>query len=110
MSHEFEKGFRHGRSAATHGELLPETLISAPSEEHGMPRYFFHVQNGLPSDDAEGTELRDIYAVQSNAIRLTGESLRDLSFEFWKGERWSLRVTDALGKTLFVVRVSVEGP
>lgn len=43
-----------------------------------MPRYFFHVTDGYSIRDAEGTELPDIYAAQDQAIRTSGEILRDM--------------------------------
>jgi hypothetical protein len=36
-----------------------------------MPRYFFHVHDGTASRDTEGTELRDIYTAQAEAIHLS---------------------------------------
>ena len=42
-----------------------------------MPRYFFHVHDGASSLDQEGTELPDIYTAQAEAIRTSGEILRD---------------------------------
>jgi hypothetical protein len=36
--------------------------------------------------DSEGTELRDIYAAQEEALRLSGELLREMDGKFWNGE------------------------
>ena len=43
-----------------------------------MPRYFFHVYDGYSSPDLDGTELADIYTAQAEAIRTSGEILRDM--------------------------------
>jgi len=73
-----------------------------------MPRYFFHVADGYSARDTEGTELPDIYAAQDQAIRTSGEMLRDMGSEFWNGTEWTLEVTDEQGQVLFVLRFSAE--
>ena len=73
-----------------------------------MPRYFFHVHDGTASRDTEGTELRDIYMAQAEAIHLSGALLRDIGAKFWNGTEWSLEVADARGCALFVLRFSAE--
>ena len=71
-----------------------------------MPRYFFHVHDGSSLPDDEGTELRDLYAAQEEAIRLSGELLRDMGGRFWDGAVWNLEVTDEAGRILFTLRFS----
>lgn len=73
-----------------------------------MPRYFFHVTDGYSIRNAEGTELPDIYAAQDQAIRTSGEILRDMGAEFWNGTEWALEVADESGQILFVLRFSAE--
>ena len=73
-----------------------------------MPRYFFHVYDDVPFPDAEGTECADIYVAQAQAIRMSGEIMRDLGAKFWNGENWRLEVADATGRVLFIVRFSAE--
>lgn len=73
-----------------------------------MPRYFFHVYDGSSDIDQEGTELPDIYAAQEEAIRLSGELLREMGGKFWDGAVWSLEVTDEAGRILFILRFSAE--
>ncbi|MBD2749565.1 hypothetical protein IC232_23065 [Microvirga sp. BT688] len=73
-----------------------------------MPRYFFHVNDGSSVRDSEGTELPDIYAAQDQAIRTSGEILRDMGAEFWNGTEWKLKVTDESDQVLFVLRFSAE--
>ena len=73
-----------------------------------MPRYFFHVFDGISKPDLEGSECEDIYIAQSEAIRMTGEIMRDLGAKFWDGDDWRLEVTDADGRKLFIVRFSAE--
>ena len=73
-----------------------------------MPRYFFHVKDGCSVRDDEGTELPDIYTAQAEAIRMSGEILRDMGAKFWNGTEWSLEVADGRGESLFVLRFSAE--
>ena len=73
-----------------------------------MPRYFFHVKDGYSVRDDEGTELPDIYTAQAEAIRMSGEILRDMGAKFWNGTEWSLEVADGGGEVLFVLRFSAE--
>jgi hypothetical protein len=73
-----------------------------------MPRYFFHVTDGYLAHDSDGTELPDIYAAQDQAIRMSGEILRDMGAEFWNGTDWKLEVTDEQNQIMFVLRFSAE--
>lgn len=73
-----------------------------------MPRYFFHVTDGYSERDTEGTELPDIYTAQNQAIRTSGELLRDMGGEFWNGTEWKLEVTDEHGRILLTLRFSAE--
>jgi hypothetical protein len=76
--------------------------------EHPMPRYFFNVEDGYSSPDLEGVELPDIYSAQAQAIRMSGEILRDMGAKFWNGTAWKMEVADVWGHTLFVLRFSAE--
>ena len=73
-----------------------------------MPRYFFNVYDGYSSLDQDGTELPDIHTAQSEAIRLSGEILREEGGRFWNNTEWRLEVTDASGTVLFVLRFSAH--
>jgi len=42
-----------------------------------MQRYYFHLKDGRLSLDEEGTEFPDIQAARREAIRYSGEVLRD---------------------------------
>ena len=76
-----------------------------------MPRYFFHVEDGFSTRDNEGIELRDLFRAQEEAIRLSGELLREMGAKFWDGTAWSLTVADETGRVLFTLRFSAdEGP
>lgn len=73
-----------------------------------MPRYFFHVRDGTTILDTEGTELPDIYTAQEQAIRTSGEILRDMGARFWDGTEWRMEVNDEQKACLFVLRFSAE--
>ncbi len=73
-----------------------------------MPRFFFNVYDDAPIPDSDGTDLPDIYVAQSEAIRMSGEVMRDLGSRFWDGAKWRLEMTDAEGRVLFIVRFSAE--
>ena len=73
-----------------------------------MPRYFFHLHDGVSVMDWEGTDLPDIYTAQSQAIRTTGEMLRDLGARVWEDGDWRLEVADDRGRVLFVLHFWVE--
>jgi hypothetical protein len=76
--------------------------------EDRVPRYFFNIYDGEPELDLEGTEFADIYLAQAEAIRMSGEVMRDLGARFWDGREWKLEVTDAEGRKLFVIHFSAE--
>ena len=75
-----------------------------------MPRYFFHVYDGYSDLDDTGTELPDIYTAQAEAVRLSGEVIRDMDAKFWNGTQWRLEVADGRGNVLFILRFSAEEP
>lgn len=70
-----------------------------------MPRFFFHVRNGMGfALDEEGAELDDLRAAKQHAI----EGARSLmSAEVAKGEldlRGRIEVTDAEGQCILILR------
>ncbi len=74
-----------------------------------MPRYFFDIQQDGRSDpDDLGTELPDIYAVQHEAVRASGEMLRDMGAKFWDVSAWAMEVRDEQQRLLFTLRFSAE--
>lgn len=73
-----------------------------------MPRYFFHVFDGVSARDDVGTDLPDVYAAQEQAIRTAGEILRDMGARFWNDTEWRLEVAGESGRVLFVLRFAAE--
>jgi hypothetical protein len=79
-----------------------------------MPRYYFHLEDGQILHDDTGSELRDIYAAQAEALRTSGDMIkggpRSIA-TLWTGTAWRLWVTDkpnGEGKTIFTLRFSAE--
>jgi len=68
-----------------------------------MPRYFFHVEDGVSHTDAEGLELRGIEAAREHAVSYFAELLRDAPRAFWNLGEWQMRVTDAAGLIFFTL-------
>ena len=68
-----------------------------------MPRYFFHVHDGISILDEDGTELPDLDAARKEAVCMSGEMLRDHAERFWNGEEWNLDVADEGGIVLFTL-------
>jgi hypothetical protein len=73
-----------------------------------IPRYFFHLYDGYSAPDSEGSELPDVYVAQAEAIRMSGEVLRDMGAKFWDGTEWRMEVADESGRVLFTLRFSAE--
>jgi hypothetical protein len=74
-----------------------------------MPKYFFVVRQGdQTSDESDAIEFHDISAVQLEAIKSTGEILRDLDHPIGAGSEWRMEVVDEARKPLFSLRVIAE--
>jgi hypothetical protein len=79
-----------------------------------MQRYYFHLNDGHESLDDLGSEFPDIQAARREAVKYSGEVLRDgAGGSLWQGEPWKCWVTDqpdGKGKTFFTLNFSaVEG-
>ena len=76
-----------------------------------MPRYFFHIRDGVSYPDEEGVELPDLDAARSAAAKLAGLTLHDDHETFWKGEEWRVDVTDEAEMILFSLHfMAVNAP
>jgi hypothetical protein len=75
-----------------------------------LPRYHFHVQDGVHVPDREGSELADVAAARAEAVRLLGELLQDRPGEFWNSGHLAV-IVESEGATRFVLRAAAEvGP
>lgn len=76
-----------------------------------MPRYFFHVDNGVIARDEEGMDLPDHRAARLQSVQMLGEMLQDHAEEFWDDHSLKLIATNASGLIFFVLDLSgIEAP
>jgi hypothetical protein len=66
-----------------------------------VPRFHFNVYDGVSTPDLDGTELPDWETARLEAVRLSGEILKDNAKQIALGEDWRIEVTDDTGLILF---------
>jgi hypothetical protein len=66
-----------------------------------MPRYFFHIDDGVLRQDDEGTILKDLASAKCDGVKLAGQAICDAGEAFWDRQEWTLTATDEDGMTLF---------
>ena len=69
-----------------------------------MPRYFFDIVDGQDLPDPQGSEHADLRAARMEAIRYSGEVLREMPERFWDAEEWTMTVSDHGRKPLFTLK------
>src|SRR3954454_13317358 len=84
------------------------TIEFRPPQERGNAPYHFNIVDGVSQPDPEGTDLVDLAEVRRQALRLSGEVLRELSSVFWEHPEWSLTVTDDAGATVLALKFVAE--
>lgn len=72
-----------------------------------MNRYFFDIEDGRSSRDAEGTELQHLREARGEAVKLLGVVLAESSATFWDDPELQLTVRDDSDLTL--MRITVFG-
>lgn len=76
-----------------------------------MPRYFFHVDDGVQKPDREGTDLPGVREAEVEAVATAGSILKDAGGEFLNsGSAWRMHVTDEDSRLLFTLRFSADRP
>ena len=75
-----------------------------------MPTYYFNIHDGGAAPDPEAHELPDLDAAKRVAIRLSGDLIREMGENFWRGEEWRMEVTDESGAVLFGLRFTATPP
>ena len=68
-----------------------------------MARYFFHTQTDRRGTDEEGIELSGDAEARREAIRASGEMMRDCPEPFWGTRPWTVTVTNAGGLVLYEI-------
>ena len=71
-----------------------------------MPRYFFHITDGVEIRDEIGSDLPDIEAVRKEATTSSLEIIRYLGEKFWTSKLWSMTVEDESGAEMLRLEVS----
>lgn len=71
-----------------------------------MPRFYFHIADGLKMRDLSGIELDGLGAAQREAIEIAGRIIAEGGKSPWSGEEWTLTVTDDRQVTLFKLAFS----
>jgi hypothetical protein len=77
-------------------------------QERRMPRYFFHVIDGVDVPDLEGTLLPGLAEARSQAIVTAGEILKSQGLRFWNGTEWRMKVTDDVGTSVLTLKFSAD--
>jgi hypothetical protein len=78
-----------------------------------MPRFYFHVLDGSATTDETGTELPNIDAAKTEAVKLASGILREVVPErIWQGSGWQIVVTDNAsaegGHTVLTLTISAQ--
>jgi hypothetical protein len=97
--------------ASTSDQSLSPSLSAKRAARGGiMPRFFFHLEDGLGTA-SEPVELADLTAARETALRFIGQSLVDRPGEIWALGKWRLTVSDEGRMTLFAIDVvATEAP
>ena len=73
-----------------------------------LPRYFYHVRDGVSLPDTEGVELPGVSEARLHAVRLSGRLIEANAYEAWIDEEWWLEVTDADQLILFALNIQMK--
>jgi hypothetical protein len=66
-----------------------------------VPKFFFHIEDGVQIRDEEGRDLPDIATAQRKAFEAAGQVIAGAGKSPWTGEEWTVTVADELDMTLF---------
>ena len=73
-----------------------------------MPRYYFHVENGVTIMDSTGTELASDADALNEAVKTSGEMMKDQGSGLWSGTEWSMLVMNSARSIVYRIRVAVD--
>lgn len=68
-----------------------------------MPLYHFNIHCGDLRRESKGNDFPDLETAKREAVRLSGDMIRELGPEFWEGDGWALEVTDESRAILFTL-------
>ena len=72
-----------------------------------MPKFFFHINDGMQRTDREGLDLRGATKAHHEAVVAARNMLSDVDGHFENGN-WSVRVTDDSGDTVSDIMIIVQ--
>jgi hypothetical protein len=70
-----------------------------------LARYFFHMLNGRAVLDHAGVDLPSHLDARLHAIAMTSSIMSGLDAN-WRGEEWTMTVTDAEGAVILTLKFS----
>ncbi|MDP8994433.1 MAG: hypothetical protein M3N07_05535 [Pseudomonadota bacterium] len=70
-----------------------------------MHRFYFNIEDGASLADTEGAELPDVQAARLEAVRLTGQILKDQPELLWERRDFEMHVTNEERLVLFTIQV-----
>ena len=71
-----------------------------------MLRFYFHTENGKSFTDDVGTELPDLDAARSEALKVIGQVAADNPADFWAHQTLKLFVADHSGMILVTLELT----
>ncbi len=73
-----------------------------------MALHYFNVYNGRDFLDNVGSDLPDLDAVRTEAVKTASELLRSDCRDLWSGSDWKMIVTDESGQQVLMLRFSAN--
>jgi hypothetical protein len=73
-----------------------------------MPRYHFHLRDGVSHEDKEGVELPDAAAAERESARVLSQFVQDHYAQIFADGNCEVMVADADGLVLFALTVVVR--
>ena len=73
-----------------------------------MPRFYFHLYDGIVIKDPKGVELPDVERARQEAMQLASELLNTEAAKSELGTQWRVEVTDDQGAVLFRLSIAMS--
>ena len=90
--------------AGVYGRRVPADHVCWPiPTDVIMPRFFFHVHDGVSMPDLEGQVLPDVVSARNAAVQKAGALLLQNPEQFWNDDDWSVDVRDEFDNILFTL-------
>ena len=73
-----------------------------------MPRYYFHINDGVYRPYENGTEFPSAADARNHAVVAAGEALKEMDGKFWNTRQWSMLVLDETEAAVCRLRVLAD--